>query len=60
MENVIENLTKLFSDKTKIFKNSENATLYRALPNLSDSDIKKLSTVGEVFTENHFVQLPEI
>ncbi len=54
MENVIENLTKLFSDKTKIFKNSENATLYRALPNLSDSDIKKLSTVGEVFTEKSF------
>lgn len=54
MENVIENLTKLFSDKTKVFKNSENRTLYRALQNLSDADIKKLSTVGEVFTEKSF------
>jgi len=55
MESVIEKLTRLFSNKTKVFKTSENTTLYRALQSdLTETEIQKLSKVGEIFTEKSF------
>jgi hypothetical protein len=55
MLKVIEDLSQLFADKSKVIRNAKKCTLYRALQSrLSEQDIDKLQSVGEIFAEKSF------
>ena len=55
MEKVIEDLTRIFADNSKLFVNKEKRVIYRGLQyGLSDDVIAKFQKTGEILTEKSF------
>ena len=56
----ISQLNKLFADDSKVFRTTENQTLYRALQsNLSEEEITALTTIGGTYTDKSFCSTTE-
>ena len=57
----IQTLTAIYSDESKVFRTSEDKTLYRALQQrLTEEEIKTLSTLGSIYKVSSFVQQQQI
>lgn len=51
----IQTLTEIFSDESKVFRTSEDKTLYRALQQrLTEEEMKTLSTLGSIYKDSSF------
>lgn len=54
-QKTIQTLTDIFNDESKVFRTSEDKTLYRALQqNLTEEEMETLSALGGIYKDNSF------